>query len=378
MTHANRIISIAKAPGVLKLFGEHAVVYGRKCVAFALGRYATVKISRYKEGLISIFLKDKGQRFEIDRNLALAVQNLYDSNPDSVSFAFSDLSRQYNNSLPAGSHGLVLSRRIFGETCAYGLIVSQFMKKNEDVFGVSAEISSDIPEKKGLASSASCFVAFAVALAGTCQKKLPDRGIIEIARHGEIIAHKNRNAGRIDTAASYFGGLVSYRAGKITKYDLSRVEGLKSTDLIVIDTGPKKSTAETVRHVRMLYEKNRRAVESIFDRIESCAKTGLQALLHSRMEQFGVEMYRNQELLARLGISTKNLDLAVGICKANNAYGAKLSGGGGGGIAISFVGKKNSKNLVKAIEKNRFKVFKSVVSKNGARDFFEARRRAAA
>ena len=363
------MLSIAKAPGVLKLFGEHAVVYGRKCVAFALDRYATAKIFKYKDSLISVLLKDKDQKFEIDKNLALAVQSLYDSNPESISFTFSDLSRQYNKSLMAGKHEIALNKDMFNEICAYGIIVSQFMKRAENIFGISAEISSNIPERKGLASSASCFVAFAAALASICSKTLSDKEIIEIARHGEIIAHKNRNAGRIDTAASYFGGLVSYKAGRIAKYDISSLDILKYADLIVIDTGPKKSTAETVKHVRALYKNNKRSVENIFDNIESCARIGLRSLLHNNLDKFGAEMYRNQGMLARLGISTKNLDLAVDTCKANNAYGAKLSGGGGGGIAISFVSKKDSRNLVKAIEQKGFKSFKSSISKNGAREF---------
>ena len=369
ISNASKVVSIAKAPGVLKLFGEHAVVYGRKCVAFALDRYATAKIFKYKDSLISILLKDKGQRFEIDRDLAIAVQSLYDNNPEYISFSFSDLSKQYNKFLMAGKHRIMLDKGLFNEICAYGIIVSQFMKKNENIFRIRAEISSNIPERKGLASSASCFVAFAAALAGICSKKFSDREIIEIARHGEIIAHKNRNAGRIDTAASYFGGLVSYKAGRIVKYDINDLDILKSTDLIVIDTGPKKSTAETVNHVRLLYKKDKRSVENIFDNIESCAGIGLKSLLHNKLEQFGAEMYRNQALLAQLGISTKNLDLVVDICKANNAYGAKLSGGGGGGIAISFASKKISKSLIRAIEQKGFKTFKSSISKNGAREF---------
>ncbi len=359
--------NIIKAPGVLKLFGEHAVVYGRKCTAIAIKKYATAKITTYKKNLMLINLEDKKQAFEIDKNLALSIRNLYNKNFNPF-FTYSDLIKEYTK-LNNSAEKIALNKDLINELCAYGFIVSNFIEKNINVFGLCIKINSNIPERKGLASSASCFVAFASALSKKSSKKLSDKEIIEAARSGEIVIHKNKNAGRIDTAASYFGGLISYKNGSIFKYNIHKIKKLKNVDLIIIDTGPKKTTAKTVAHVANLYNKNKISVEKIFSKIELCSVKGTSALLHGQFKEFGNEMYINQDLLAALNLSTKNLDSAISICKTNNAYGAKLSGGGGGGIAISFIDKKKSKFLIDELNKNNFKAFKSKISEIGAKYF---------
>jgi len=51
-------------------------------------------------------------------------------------------------------------------------------------------------------------------------------------------------------------------------------------------------------------------------------------------EEFGELMYRNHELLKKLSVSSEGLDKAVEKARTYGMLGAKLSGGGGGGIAI--------------------------------------------
>ena len=78
-------------------------------------------------------------------------------------------------------------------------------------------------------------------------------------------------------------------------------------------------------------------------------------------------MYEDQELLRLLGVSSDGIDKAVEIAKNNGAYGAKLSGGGGGGIAIAMT--ENKARLSDALARAGFRVFDTGISLDGAANY---------
>ncbi len=351
------MLKIIKSPGVLKLFGEHAVIYGKKCAAISINKFATAKIKKYNKNIIAVYLKDKDQIILFDEKLINIINTSYTKFNNNFDFKYFIKSYKMNQKTK-------VNKDLLKQTFAYGLILANLLKNNINAFGNKIEISSEIPEKKGIASSAACFTAFTIALINNQDKKLKDKNIIEIARYGEIIMHKNKAAGKIDIATSYFGGLILYKNQKIKSYD---IKNLKNPDLIIIDTGPKKSTAKTVLQVSKLYEKNKQKTEQIFNAIEDCCNTGLRYLFKNNLEEFGNQMYNNQNLLNKLGVSTIKLNKAVSLAKLNKAYGAKLSGGGGGGIAIAFINKTKTDHLIRILKNNNFNVFKLKVTQIGAK-----------
>ncbi len=56
-----------KAPGVIKLLGEHAVVYGKLSVAVAVSLYARASVADSKSGSITILLPDIKEGRSINR-----------------------------------------------------------------------------------------------------------------------------------------------------------------------------------------------------------------------------------------------------------------------------------------------------------------------
>ena len=113
-----------------------------------------------------------------------------------------------------------------------------------------------------------------------------DADIIEIARDGDRVIHKNEGAGRIDVNTSFYGGFVSF-----SSETGARREELSATpDLLLIDTGPKKSTAEMVQGVRNLYDSNREKTEHIFAMIDECTNSGLDALHAKDAKALGAHM----------------------------------------------------------------------------------------
>ncbi len=326
------------APGVVKLLGEHAVVYGKHSLAVAIARHAKAEVSKSK--MLGIRLPElSSSAFDFDMYMLNMLHEDYESK-ESIDEYCSKHS----------SIGIALP---YATIAAYALANGADINKN-------ITITSNIPFQKGFASSAACSTAFAVALLKG--SGIDDATAIDIARYGERIAHKNENAGSIDISTSYLGGYVrfSYSEGA-SKEDIGN-----GINIVAIDTGPKKSTAETVAHVAELYKVERERTESIFMQIDRCTLEGIDALKHNDIERLGRLMHENQKLLAELGVSTERLDYAVKLAMENGAYGAKLSGGGGGGIAIAI---GNAERVINAMKNNGFDAYAIDAQMDGARRY---------
>jgi mevalonate kinase len=337
-----------KAPAVAKLFGEHAVVYGKLSVAVALASYASADIEPNDSSKLEVMLPQLGQELTIGFN---DLKNIF------YNYAF----RHSINEFVEQSKG------INEHLLPYAVIASRLMfNYGVNVLGKRVEISSEIPIKKGFASSAACSTSFTVAMLKHEAAKLPIGEIAEIARDGDRVLHKNDGAGAIDVNTTLYGGYVSYSSiNGAMKEPIST-----SMELLFIDTGPKKSTAETVGHVSELHRSQKEYAESLFDMIEECSMQGLEALKGNDIVTVGKLMYRNHELLDKLGVSSNGLNEAVSIAKAYNAYGAKLSGGGGGGMAIAVA--SNAGALVEELEKKGYSTSTYKVALDGAKSYLEA------
>jgi mevalonate kinase len=339
------------APGVIKLFGEHAVVYGKLSIAAAIGVYA----------------KCKAERIEINNeNKELFRIELKDLNK-SISISNEDIDKVYNDYLNRKSiDEFVDSQGIDHEILPYIIIAGKIRKaRNLSLSNTEVVITSDIPMTRGLASSSACSVAYTVALAKLLNINLPDSQMIELAREGDKVIHKSEGAGKIDISTSYYGGYVSYNGDRGAKKEDINAD----YKLVLVNTGPKKKTSETVGHVAELYNKNKEQISKIFDEIEHCSIEGLKMLKKNDAKSVGALMYKNHELLTILEVSSDGLDKAVELAKQYNQYGAKLSGGGGGGLAIVLA--NNPDKFINALKKEGFDAFEANISKLGAGNYIK-------
>ena len=70
----------------------------------------------------------------------------------------------------------------------------------------------------------------------------------------------------------------------------------------------------------------------------------------------------NHRLLRDIGVSCKELDYLVDIARGQGAYGAKLTGGGGGGCMVALTpGKFLQENVAIAIETEGFEVLRTKI-----------------
>jgi mevalonate kinase len=336
------------APGVVKLLGEHAVVYDKLAVAAAIDIKAKVRLEDVKSSTMEITLSDMGVAagFTAER-LGQLYKSYRENNIADFIAKNSDIDKRI---LPYAA----IAARLAAEE---GLNAS----------GLTAVVTSDIPVQKGYASSAACSTAFAVALSKKRRLQLSDSVVIDIARDGDRVIHQNPNAGAIDISTAYYGGVVSFR-----KADGPHTEEVPvKFGLVLIDTGPKKSTAETVGHVRDLVTTKPEATKKILDNIDSCSVEGLECLKKGDIKGLGTMMNRDQELLAQLDLSTPGLDTATRVARESGAYGAKLSGGGGGGVAIALV--DNPEPVMAALRMEGFRVAGTTVAKDGAMAYLKSK-----
>jgi mevalonate kinase len=335
-----------KAPAVIKWFGEHAVVYGKPSVGGTVALYATTTIGEGGPDM-ELELKDLKIKAKLDRA------------------SLKDLYRKRKSS--AGITDFVNSEKGMDEQILpFAMIAARLQEEHGVSIACSATVKSSIPMQRGFASSATCSVSFTVALLKSSKIKLEDEVVVDIAREGERISHKNEGAGVVDVNTSYYGGCISYsKSGGIKSIPLNKK--FKEARILLIDTGPKKSTAETVGAVSSLMKADKVGTQKILDDIERCTLNGMKSLSAGNMEETGKLMYENQEALRRLGVSSEGLDRCVSIAKANGAYGAKLSGGGGGGLAIVLVSKEKEKAVMENLKKNGFGVSIAQLIMEGAK-----------
>jgi mevalonate kinase len=335
-----------RAPGVIKLFGEHAVVYGRNSMALAVSKYAKCS-SEEASGGLGIALPDLG-----DKSIRLRDSDLRDIN------AYYKARKSMAEYVAGSAIGLdflpfaTIAARLFAE-CGV------------DVLNRNVKVSSEIPIKSGMSSSASCFTAFTCLLAKGAG--LSSEKVIDIARDGERVAHVNEGAGSIDVSTAFYGGYVTYNSALG-----ARKEKIGTPlNLVLVNTGPKLGTAVTVGRVASLYNSDREGTERMLDEIDDCTLSGHAALEKGDLGEAGRHMFRNHELLKRLGVSNDNLDKVVELSRTNGAFGAKLSGGGGGGMAVVLAGPESKGKLIRIFNENKFDAFEAEPSMAGAASYLD-------
>lgn len=181
---------MASAPGSLKLFGEHAVVYNRLALSAAFNRRAFCEVSPVQRG-ITVNLKDLGKRRKFNFNEVLR--------------SYTELKGMVER---GDMHGLAKARKdVFSP---YKMILGDFFRE----FGFTAidvSINSDVPRNSGLGSSAAVFCSLAAALNSFVHGGLGREQLAELANLGDKVVHGNPSG--LDASTCTFGGYISFRRG---------------------------------------------------------------------------------------------------------------------------------------------------------------------
>lgn len=222
-------------------------------------------------------------------------------------------------------------------------------------------IGGSLPGFSGLGASAASSVAIARAIAEELSMKVPNEKINQIAYEAEK-AYAGNPSG-IDNTAATFGGLLWFKKSMGSGPDtIEKLSIRKPVEIIIGSTGIVANTKAMVEGVAERKKKNSRKYNPIFKRAEELAFAGRTALKAFDLKKVGELMNENHSLLQEIEVSCKELDHLVDVARKQGAFGAKLTGGGGGGCMTALAPTKGlQERVAKAIEKEGYEVLRTKI-----------------
>ncbi len=322
--------AVASAPAKVILFGEHFVVYGVPALVAAIDLRAEALLAEREDGLIYIGAPDLGLAGYFDAE---------------GSFRPEEGGKEAEGAL----------RPIFVAVRE----IWRALKARPS--GVNVEVRSRIPVAAGLGSSAAVAVSAAAAASWLSAGRLEEELIFKAALEAEKLIHITPSG--VDPAISTYGGLIAYKKGE----GIRRLEIGAHLELVVGDTGLKRSTGALVAAVRALKDRRPGLFSKLLEAAEELVDEALGALKEGNLRALGELMDISHGLLASIGVSNAALERLVHAARRAGALGAKLTGAGGGGCMIALVEPGKGREVAKAIEEAGGRAFLAAVSEEGVR-----------
>jgi mevalonate kinase len=222
-------------------------------------------------------------------------------------------------------------------------------------------LGGNLPGFSGIGASAASSVAIARAIAEEFEMDLSDERINEIAYEAEK-AYAGTPSGIDNTAATY-GGLIWFKRNLSGGPDTIEKLSIKEpVEIVIGNTGIVADTKEMVAGVTARKKRNPEKYNSLFKQAEDLAFTARKALEEFDLRKVGKLMNENHRLLQEIEVSCKELDYLVNLAREKGAFGAKLTGGGGGGCMVALTpGKELQEAVATAMEKEGFKVLRTKI-----------------
>ena len=121
-------------------------------------------------------------------------------------------------------------------------------------------------------------------------------------------------------------------------------------NLIFADTGIAAYTRETVAHVHERVRSRPASTGATLRRIGQIVDAAREVIGKGALTSLGELLNENHKLLCDLGVSSPELDRLVVAAQAGGAIGAKLSGGGRGGVIVALVEPPNRETVIQRLQ----------------------------
>ena len=311
--------SKASAPGKVILFGEHFVVYGVKAILCSINKRVTVTAEKTSERKISI-----------------------NSEIGSLILEPNKLISKINS--PLKPFYYLANKAI----------------KNQDA-GIEIKIKSEIPLGAGLGSSSACCVAGAAAifkLFGDVSKEK----ILELAIEAERTIFENTSGA--DCTVCTYGGIIEY--GK--KQGFKKIEDEPNFQLVIANSNIEHSTESMVSGVKTFVIKNKEKFSKLLNQESKLVEDVLKLLKENNPEELGEKINQNQKYLEAIGISNNQLKKMTEIGQ-KTAFGAKITGSGGGGCIFALTNESNVEQSLKEFKDKNFECFSAEIDFKGLNTF---------
>jgi len=222
-------------------------------------------------------------------------------------------------------------------------------------------LGGNLPRFSGLGASAASSVAIARAIAEEFNLDFSDERINDIAYEAEK-AYAGNPSG-IDNTAATFGGLIWFKknlgGGSNT---IKQLRIREPVEIVIGNTGIVANTKAMVVGVAERKKQNPKKYSPIFREAENLAHKGRKALEEFDLQKVGQLMNENHRLLQEIGVSCEELDYLVELAREQGAFGAKMTGGGGGGCMLALTpGKELQEKVAAAMENEGFEVLRTKI-----------------
>lgn len=317
------------APGKLMLLGEHAVVYNHPCLVTAVDQRMRVTVESIAEN-----------EFILDA-------------PDvKVTDYKKPLSQIGTGDIPKGAKFVEIAVKNFFE---------KYKLSGESTGGLKISTVSEFSSQFGFGSSSASTVCVIKALSEIYNLNLSNKDIFEIA-YKTVLDIQGKGSG-FDVAAAVYGGILYFvTAGR-------EIEPLNIKDLLLVVgySGVKADTVTLMNQVKEKFAENKEGLDKIYSSVDDLVEGAKKELIAGNFEKAGELMNENQKFLVELGVSIPKLDNMISGAVKAGAYGAKLSGAGGGDCMIALVPVEKRAEVEQAIREAGGEVIKVAPNAEGAR-----------
>lgn len=270
---------IGKSHSKIILIGEHSVVYGYPAIAIPL------------------------KKIEIECAIEEAKSNFFYDETDTLSVAI--------------------------------FTALKYLKKENEK--IKYKITSQIPQKRGMGSSAAVSIAAIRAIFNYFGENLEDELLEKLVNTAEIVAHKTPSG--LDAKTCLSDKAIRFVKNKGFSYiDLNL-----DVYLVIADTGIYGNTGEAIQNVKNLGDKAELSLKKLGRLTDEMTRilTGNienkeKKIRREKISKIGEIMTAANTELGKLNITIEKTELFVKTAIENGAAGAKISGGGLGGCVIAL------------------------------------------
>ena len=268
---------IGKSHSKIILIGEHSVVYGYPAIAIPL------------------------KKIEIECAIEEAKSNFFYDETDTLSVAI--------------------------------FTALKYLKK-ENV-KIKYKITSQIPQKRGMGSSAAVSIAAIRAIFNYFRENLEDELLEKLVNTAEIVAHKTPSG--LDAKTCLSDKAIRFVKNKGFSYINLNLDAY----LVIADTGIYGNTGEAIKNVKNLGSKAELSLKKLGRLTDEMTRI-LTGNIENKEEKIkkiskiGEIMTTANTELGKLNITIEKTELFVKTAIENGAAGAKISGGGLGGCVIAL------------------------------------------
>jgi galactokinase len=235
--------------------------------------------------------------------------------------------------------------------------------------GLQITANTTFPIGAGLSSSAALCVATVHAMADYFGIPAAPTEIAKLAYQAEHYELKIP-CGQMDQYTVSLGGMVYVNCATEPPCEMQAFSIADDLVLVVADTGVKKHTAAVIAHLKDRIRAGDPSIElyiSICQRAINYARESLAGNLADpgklgewmNLCQAGIRDY--------MKVSIPQIDHLCTVALNNQAYGAKLSGSGGGGCMFALCDKASAAAVARAMQETGARVYLATVSSTGVR-----------